>query len=142
MHRRAIELEPALGHQNLAKAYIELGRYDQALAEFRSATAAGAPRLPAIELLWTAYIEARAGKSVEARQLLERFGQRSPNGPAAYMLAATYVAVGDPAAALPLIEEGVRARNQAAWRQLPWDPIWNPLRSDPRFGRILTEMGL
>jgi adenylate cyclase len=141
-HRRAIELEPGLGHQNLAKSYVELGRHDQALAEFRSASASGAPRLPAIELLWSAYIAARAGRAEEARRLLGQFGQRQPSGPAGYMLAATHVALGDREAAFPILEAGVRARNQAAWRQLPWDPTWDPIRSDPRFAALLRAMGL
>jgi TolB-like protein/Tfp pilus assembly protein PilF len=141
-HRKALQLEPNLGRQNLAKAYIELGNYDSALAQFRGALAAGAPHLPRIDLLWTAYTYARAGKRDQARALLRQFTEggepRRPN----YLLAATYLALGDNERVFPLLESGVAERSQAAWRQLPWDPIWDPIRRDPRFVRVLRQMNL
>jgi tetratricopeptide (TPR) repeat protein len=142
MHRKAIELEPNLGRQNLAKAYLELGMYDSALAQFGAAVTAGAPHVPMIQLLWTAYTYARAGDPERARPLLRQFEGRQPQGPAAYLLAATYLALGEKERVFSLLRSGVNERSQAAWRQLPWDPIWDPIRKDPRFVGLLKQMNL
>ena len=74
--------------------------------------------------------------------MLEQFEGRQPNGPAAYMLAAAYVAMGEKDRAYPFLERGVSDRSQPAWRQLPWDPIWDPIREDARFRAVLAHMGL
>ncbi|MBI4420571.1 MAG: hypothetical protein HY560_07065 [Gemmatimonadetes bacterium] len=140
MYRKAIELEPNLGRQNLAKAYIELGHYDSALAQFRAAVTAGAPHLPMIELLWSAYTNARAGQGERARAVLREFEGAPLQGQSIYLQAATYLALGDKEQAFQLLERGVRNRSQAAWRQLPWDPIWDPIRQEPRFHRILLQL--
>ncbi|MBI4521266.1 MAG: tetratricopeptide repeat protein, partial [Gemmatimonadetes bacterium] len=142
VHRRALELEPDLGRQNLAKTYVELGRYDEALEEFRAALAAGAPRFPMVELLWTAYTYARAGRREEAASLLRQFEGRQPRGPNAYLLASAYMALGDTERVFQLLEGAVTQEAQPAWRQLPWDPTWDPIRKDPRFLRILARMNL
>ncbi|MBI4503428.1 MAG: hypothetical protein HY700_20000 [Gemmatimonadetes bacterium] len=142
IHRKALELEPSLGRQNLAKAYIELGQYDSALAQFRGAVAAGAPHLARIDQLWAAYTYARAGDRAAATAWLQQFKQggepRRPN----YLLAATYLALGEKDRVFPLLQSGIAERSQRAWRQLPWDPIWDPIRRDPRFVRILEQMNL
>jgi adenylate cyclase len=141
-YRAALELEPGLGRQNLAKVYVELAMYDSAMAQFRSAVEAGAPRVSNVDLVWTAYAHALGGRREEATRFLRQFEERQPQGPNAYMIAAVYLALGDEARAFQLMEPGVRERGQRAWRQLPWDPVWDPVRSDPRFQRLLAMMGL
>jgi adenylate cyclase len=141
-HHKALELEPSLGRQNLAKAYIELAMYDSALAQFRGALAAGAPRFRNVELLWTAYTYARAGNFDRVTPLLRQFEGRQPQGPNAYLHAALYMALADTARAFAIMERGVSQRSQAAWRQLPWDPTWDPVRNDKRFVRLLKQMNL
>jgi len=141
-YRKALALEPTLGRQSLAKAFIELRMYDSALAQFGGAAAVGAPHLATVPILWVAYTYARAGKREDALAALRDFGGRQPPGPGAYMLAATYMALGERERAFPILQRGMRDWKQAAWRQLPWDPIWDPIRRDPRFVAILTEMNL
>jgi Tfp pilus assembly protein PilF len=141
-YRKGLELEPELGRQNLAKVYIEMALYDSARAQFRAALAAGAPRMRNVPMLWSAYINARAGNRTEASQLAQEFQDRTPRGPNSYMLAAVYLSVENYDRALQLAEIGVQDRNMPAWRQLPWDPIWNPVRHDKRFAQVLQQMGL
>jgi hypothetical protein len=57
------------------------------------------------------------------------------------MIASLYMAVGNKERTFQLLEAGLNTR-AAAWRQLPWDPVWDPVRNDPRFRRILQRMNL
>ncbi|HUF77115.1 MAG TPA: hypothetical protein VMM35_12595 [Longimicrobiales bacterium] len=141
VHRRALELEPGLGRQNLAKVYLELAMYDSALVQFRAALAAGAPRFQEVDLLWTAYTYARAGRRDEATSLLRQFEAQS-QGPVGYLPAAVYLALGERERAFQLMERGIEERSQPAWRQLGWDPIWDPVRGDERFLRLLERISL
>lgn len=141
-HRRSLELEPTLRRQSLAKTYIEMGRYDAALAEFNAAADAGAPRFPAVQLLWAAYTHAGAGNGERARALLRRFESRQPRRSGEYRVAATHMALGDRDRAPSHLETHVGETRRRAWRQLPWDPVWDPVRDDPRFARILERMNL
>ncbi|MBI4544282.1 MAG: hypothetical protein HY703_03705 [Gemmatimonadetes bacterium] len=142
IHRRALELEPTLGRQNLAKVYIELAMYDSALAQFRTAVTAGAPHLRRIDLLWIAYTYARAGKRDQAMDLLGEFERQPPQAMNGYMLAALHLALGNRERAFQLLERGISEWRAAAWRQLPWDPVWDPVRQDPRFARLMRQMNL
>lgn len=142
-HRRSLELNPELRRQSLAKTYIELSMHDEALAQFTAAADAGAPRFPEAELLWTAYTHARAGNLAQARALLRRFQRRQPpQSGTEYLLAATHLALGDRDRALGMLETHVGESRQRAWRQLPWDPIWDAVREDARFRSVLRRMGL
>lgn len=89
----------------------------------------------------TAYIKARAGEWDEVRVLLRRYEERQPQGPNAYLLTSVDMALGE-TGAYQLIEAGIQERNQAAGQQLPWDPVWDPIRGDQRFRGRLVEMGL
>ena len=141
-HRRALELEPTLGRQNLAKVFLELGMHDSARVEFGAAADAGAPRFATVPILWAAYVAARSGDVESARTMLQRFEDRQPRGPNAYLLASAYMALADTARVLRLLEDGVDESRQPAWRQLPWDPVWDPIRDDPRFRLVLQRMGI
>ena len=60
----------------------------------------------------------------------------------AYLLASAHMALGEAERAYELLESVVRESKQPAWRQLPWDPIWDPIRTEERFVRILELMNL
>jgi len=141
-HRKALELEPDLGRQNLAKAFLELGMYDSARVEFGAAADAGAPRFARVPFLWSAYVAARAGDLEIARTTLRGFEDRQPQGPTAYLLASAYMALGDTERVFRLLQDAIDETRQPAWRQLPWDPVWDPIRDDPRFRLLLERMGL
>jgi TolB-like protein/DNA-binding SARP family transcriptional activator/tetratricopeptide (TPR) repeat protein len=142
VYRKAIELEPDVGRQNLAKVFIELAMYDSARAQFDAAAQAGAPRISGVPVLWNAYMAARAGRRSEALAFLGEFQILQPERPNAYMIAALYLATGQFDFAFEIAEGAVMLRTQRAWRQLPWDPIWDPVRKDPRFTELLRKVKL
>jgi adenylate cyclase len=58
-----------------------------------------------------------------------------------YYLAKVYVDLGEKEKALAALEAAAQARSR--WiAGLKADPIWDPLRSEPRFQKILTSIGL
>ena len=57
------------------------------------------------------------------------------------VVASVYVALGDKEHAFEYLEKAVDER--AGWLAfIKVDPIWDPIRSDPRFDAILTKIGL
>ena len=55
-------------------------------------------------------------------------------------LAQLYAAVGDRESALALLESEMEAKGHV--RRLPTEPLFDPLRDDPRFDAMLARMGL
>jgi hypothetical protein len=71
-----------------------------------------------------------------AQQLNERGKYRSP-----VLIAMPYAAAGDRDAALSWLEKAVDER--APWLpELKMEPMYDPLRSDPRFTALLKRVGL
>jgi adenylate cyclase len=59
-----------------------------------------------------------------------------------YNAACAYSRLGDSEAALNLLERALRSRATEAWRKwIEHDPDFNPLRSQPRFQKIIEMMG-
>jgi hypothetical protein len=64
-----------------------------------------------------------------------------PRDPSAYLMAIVYVGLGDKNRAFEWLQRAVDAR---AWElpALKGDPMFDPLRSDPRFAPLLDCFGL
>jgi tetratricopeptide (TPR) repeat protein/tRNA A-37 threonylcarbamoyl transferase component Bud32 len=119
---------------SLARALIELERYDEALEALESLS-----RPPRTAF---AYLYARRGDSNRAVRVFEELRAEVSPYPQ-YLLgreAMVYAWVGDTDRALSLLEEQADATG-FVWR-LPSDPAFRPLRDEPRFHRILGSMGL
>jgi hypothetical protein len=89
-----------------------------------------------------AVAEAAAGRLARARAHLapmraQLSDARQPSFLEAQVLAEALLAVGDRAAALDLVES-VRPRGASLWFALRF-PIFDPLRADPRFQRVVQE---
>lgn len=136
----ALDLEVArsLTDSPLAHAYRELGRYDDAVEEFLALhqRVGGAPPFG------LAMTFARTGREADARAILaEHEAAAFDAGSAPVAVARIYASLGDPDGAFNWLERSFDAApNQLIG--LGVDPAFDPIRSDPRYGRLLERLGL
>jgi serine/threonine protein kinase/tetratricopeptide (TPR) repeat protein len=143
VYQGTIEADPEFlaGHTDLARAYELAGRFDEAIAEFRTAQALvskGAPE-PSSGL---AHVYGRMGRRAESldivNQLLEAAKTRyiSPYG-----IASIYACLGEISTALDWLERAYAEHDQTiVWAKV--HPRLDNLRGEPRFRQLLTKMKL
>ena len=125
-------------HRGLGFAYAQTGRLDDAIASVRKAIDLAPHRSDFIADL--AYVQALAGRTADARASLERAKQEPWE---AFNVGRAHVALGEPDSAFAWLE-----RSNWRWphRAVQGDPALDPLRSDPRFARLVQrvarEMGM
>ena len=138
---KARDLDPnyPFAHYFLGQCYIAQGKFPEAIAEqkicnnlFSSPWSHG--RL--------AYAYACAGNTQQALAILDTLKKQSDTMyVASDVIASVYVALGDKEHAFEYLNKAVGER--AGWMVwLKLDPIWDPIRKDPRFIVILKKMGL
>lgn len=138
-YRRTLEI-----NSSWAPAYSQLGLI---YAQKRMPEAAVREVSKAVELLPVsehlanlAYVQARAGRSEQALQLVARAKEQVSE---AFPIARAYVALSEPDSALAWLE-----RSSWQWpnRAVRADPALDPLRADPRFAQLVQrvdrEMGI
>jgi Flp pilus assembly protein TadD len=140
--QRAIAMNPTAmeTHLILGLLYTQMGRYDDAEAMLRDVVQVVGVDTHAIAAL--AHLAVLRGRRDEAerlrQQLLDMQRQRyvSPTD-----LARMYIVLGDHDEAFAMIE---RAREERrGWlAYLRVEPLFDPLRADPRFGALLKQMKL
>jgi len=140
--RKTLEIEPnfAQAHWELGIAYVRKGALAQAIPEFRMATTLSPDFTQYNAALGYAY--ARAGNTAEARKVLQELKELSKR---------RYVSRCD----FAIVHAGLGERDQAlAWLEEALEqhdfmivsakglPLFEPLRSDPRFQNLLHRVGL
>ena len=91
---------------------------------------------------WLAHVYGRAGRSQQAREILNRFSTRQAGREVAGAnIAIGYIGIGDNDTALSWLEQAYHEHSQAL-TYLKIDPVYDPLRSDPRFTELLRRVGL
>src|SRR5882724_8705338 len=138
---RILELDPNFfpARRYLGLAYEQKGLYQKAIAEFQKGVQlSGSPLM--LALLGHAY--AAAGKSVEARQVLgELRDLQNRRYVSPYTVAAIYTGLGEKDQAFKWLEKAFEERD--VWlMNLKVDPVFSRLRTDKRFGDLLTRAGL
>jgi len=139
---KMLEMDPGypLAHWQLGQAYLEKGMYREALSELEKykTLTHGHP----IALAYIGNILARSGERRRALQVLEELKSVSKQK-YAYSLgfARIYTGLGDKEQAFAWLERGYEERETPLYF-LKVDPIWDPLRSDPRFNDLLRRIGL
>jgi serine/threonine-protein kinase len=139
---RTLELDSgfAMTHAMLGLSYAYKGMPERAVSQLARARMAsdGRPDLIALH----GYALARAGRTGEALVTLDELHRLSkPRGPSPFQVAVVYVGLEETNRAFDWLQKAVEAR---AW-ELPMvkaDPIFDPLRSDPRFISLLDRLGL
>ena len=136
---RALELDPnfALAHFDLGRAYEQKGMYEPALAEFEKAKALS-PDTPYI-LAGLGHCYGVMGHRREAQEVLQELKVLSKRRPVGSLnFALVHLGLGDKEQALDHLEKALAERD--GWlRYLNADPIYDPLRSEPRFQSLLQK---
>jgi TolB-like protein/DNA-binding winged helix-turn-helix (wHTH) protein/Flp pilus assembly protein TadD len=139
--RSVLDLDPNYDRAEdlMIPAYLQLGRYDDAIKVIDRWEAAGeGPWMWG----WKAAVYARAGHPDEARRALAKLEQSSgspANRDASLLIA--YSGTGQKERALALLQQ-MYAEHSNAVVKIKVDPMFDPLRSDPRFKDLLLRLGL
>ncbi|MEX2281129.1 MAG: BTAD domain-containing putative transcriptional regulator [Gemmatimonadota bacterium] len=126
-------------HWAFGRLHLAQGKYDDALREFA---------YPGTDLggigqqAFIGYTLARAGRTAEARALIARLLEQRRSG--GYVspvdIAIVYIGLGDRDQALDWLGQLVDKRGQRIF--LKADPIFDPVRADARFTRLLAALNL
>ena len=139
---KVLAMEPTFGaaQYTLGLAYAQMGLTEEAIVELGNARTCAGDQ-PAV-LAALAHLYAGTGKLSEAAGLLdelENFSLHRYVSP--YWLALVHTGLGDRARALELLDRAYQHRD--VW--LTWlgvEPRYDALRTEPRFGEILRNIGL
>jgi len=137
--RKTLEIDPefVVAHLRLQEVYEQTGMYEQAIAEREHDGAEGRREASLLEKAYRA-----GGARGYWQKLLELTTDRAKREyvePAE--IAGIYVRLGDKDRAFEWLEKAYAERNEAMG-SLKVDPIYDPLRADPRFQDLLRRVGL
>ena len=127
-------------HSRLADVLLARGMHDQAIAEYRKALelAGGHPNARAM----LAHAYGVSGRAKEAKALLlELIASAKHEYVAPLDLARVYLGLGERDRALDWVERAYAHPASAAWPFHLIDPMFDGLRSEPRFIAVLQEIG-
>ena len=124
---------------SLGRTYLAVGRYDDAIAQFRRAGLESSHGFEAPALL--AYALGRAGRTGEVRALAAQYVERASGSSARPLdLVAVHLGLGDTAQALDWVERLPDDRGSRFF--LLSDPMFDALRDSPRFQVVLKRLNL
>jgi DNA-binding winged helix-turn-helix (wHTH) protein/TolB-like protein/Tfp pilus assembly protein PilF len=124
-------------HWALGLAYLQKREFDRAIEEIEKAKELSPDRQDVfLSGLGTAYALAS-----QTPQAISTLVQLKAMNASPYYLARVYVGLGEKEEALAALEAVYQARSSLIAR-LKADPVWDPLRNEPRFQKILTSIGL
>jgi TolB-like protein/Tfp pilus assembly protein PilF len=140
--RKTLEMDPnfARTHLDLGVTYEYKGMFDEAIAEFQKARELGGENWPELRVpLQNAYeISGYRGYYQEQLQLLKERSKHSYVAPAT--IAIIYARLGDKESAFTWLEKA--NRDQTGLFFVKVEPVYDPMRSDPRFRDLLRRAGL
>src|SRR6266487_2938258 len=140
-YRKTLELDPSfvLGSVWIAQALEQKQMYAEALAELERARKIDNWSWIVAEI---GCVNALSGKRDEARKIIAELTERATHE---YinetLIVYIFTALGDKDQAFAWMEKGYQSRAG----NLPWlimEPKFDPLRSDPRFGQFVRQIGL
>jgi TolB-like protein/DNA-binding winged helix-turn-helix (wHTH) protein/Flp pilus assembly protein TadD len=135
-----LEMEPNFPRAHLRVfAYAQQGRYQDALADIEQWR-----KVQEGPWIWVAqaYVYGRSGQQAQARRALaklERFNRRQSIDPGALLF--SHIGMGNNDLAFATMEKAY-AQHSNVMTTLKVDPIFDPLRSDPRFADFTHRVGL
>jgi TolB-like protein/Flp pilus assembly protein TadD len=138
--RKALEFNPQAldAHIFLGFVYVQQEKKDEAISEFQTVVELSERNPSMLALLGWAY--ASAGRRDDAQAIINEF--RSGKRPATEMeKAMIYIALGEDDQAFEWLE---KAYDERAWQLgfLKVEPVFDPLRGDPRFDDLMRRVNL
>lgn len=126
-------------HLLLALAYVQNEQYSQALTHLER----GDPRTKQPDALAIrGYIHAQTGRRADALDVLNALDELASEQPvSAFHKVPIFIALGEHDRALTLLEQAYDERTGLI-RLLKVEPMFDPLRDEPRFQRLLEKVGL
>jgi adenylate cyclase len=138
-YRKALELDPNffMARWGLSRAYLQSGRHGEAMRELQYP---GTDYLGFFRPALLAYAFAVAGQEAEARGVLADLRTRRERGEyvAPTEFAAIHIGLGERNEALDWLERHESDRGARIFLQV--DPIFAPLRTEPRFQLLLRRL--
>ncbi len=137
--RQANELGPPLTHTWEIGVYIHNRLFDETLAELEQAKRER--KDDPILIYSTGMVYAAQGKRAEVLQIIKELEAMSGASLSqALWIAKIYAVLNEKELALTWLERGLAAGAIGAFYKD--DPVWDTIRSDPRFGDLLRRMGV
>ena len=143
--QRTLALDPTFPftHIGVGMLLTERHRYDEAIAEIQRGLALEGPQPITVHVAILARTEALAGRRAEAEQLLAELQARSSRGvvsPTAFAI--VYASLGRTDDAFVWLAQAAQERDPQLMLFFPTPPMFDTIRSDPRFERIKVLSGL
>ncbi|MCH7987103.1 MAG: protein kinase [Acidobacteria bacterium] len=139
---KTLELDPNFpdAHYTLGQVYLQKGMYQEATEEFQKGITHSGDSISTRGIAQLASAYAAAGKRREALRVLDELMEESNQSyvsPA--RIAIVYVWLGDKDQAFAWLEKAYQERSSLVGH-VNADPIFDPLRSDPRFQSLLRRL--
>ena len=128
-----------MGHLFSALPLLQQSQYEEAIAAVDRAIALGGRQPPFLALLGTAYgLAGQTQRALDVADELSRVSQRQHVAPE--QIATVYIHARRTDLAFDLLERAYRERSYGLI-YLRSDPVYDPLREDPRFQDLLRRVG-
>jgi serine/threonine protein kinase/tetratricopeptide (TPR) repeat protein len=142
--QRTIDMDPSFSevHLGLGVAYLQKSMYEEALAEFQKEISQAGIGITTIGITAIGITYAKMGRRDEAQQVLDDLINRSKEE---YVLqvgmARLYFALGENDQGFKWLDKAYEELDSGLWN-IKVNPLYDSVRSDPRFKAILKKMGL
>ncbi|MEP6706716.1 MAG: protein kinase [Pyrinomonadaceae bacterium] len=141
-YRKGLELDPNLswGHLWIGQTLVQQGRYTEAIAEINKAIALSGGNVRDIATLGHAY--AVSGRKSEALKVLDELqGRAKQKYVSPYFIALIYTGLGEKDQAFGWLQKAYEERHPYLIL-INVEPVFDSLRSDPRFSDLVRSIGL
>jgi serine/threonine-protein kinase len=129
-----------LAHRRLGQVYVEKRMYEEAIREFEKCLAPS--REDAESLAWLGHAYAASGDTDRARQIIDEMNLLGKSRyVSSYLMAIIRIGMGETDLAFELLEKACEER-YGFLAYLKVSPIFDPLRADERFQKLVASVGL